>query len=398
MKNIFTLMVLFLATCQFTFADLDPKTIKKLEKAQKLTEQNKYDAAEKIYRELVDVHPYYATVWNEYAKFGANRYSYYQRTDKNFNITVSGGTDSMTQALTELFSTIKPSRIYYDKFIDICKEATIKNEYAYYPSVYLRSYLYDKKVDAKVSDTAYYHFRVAEKHFGKANYIEAAKQYQIAIGLDSNFYQARLYLGDSYYMLKDYVTAAQYFRNAIKVEPTLVEPRKFLVDALTNLGAYEEATEECVQSMLIYPDVAMYLKLEDLAQRKGKKFNREWIYREILPAVSYKQQPINVKSASWKYYLDAKAKFDTAFYDKKTGIIKDNPVTKQKYLEVYCWEQMLKQAPIEHFKAAREMHEKGYLDCYVLFSLFHQDTYEQYAHLGKTDRTRLRAYIDLLIK
>ncbi len=398
MKDIFNLLIAFLAMCQFVFADLDPKTIKKLEKAKKLTEQNKYDAAEKIYRQLADEHPYYATVWNEYAKFGANRYSFYERTDKGFKITVNGGTDSMTQALTELFSSIKPSRIYYDKFIDICKEATLKNEYAYYPSIYLRSYLYDKKVDTKISDSAYYHFRVAERYFGKGNYIEAAKQYQIAIGLDSNFYQARLYLGDSYYMLKDYVTAAQYFRNAIKVEPSLIEARKFLVDALANLGAYDEATEECIQSLLMYPDVASYGKLEDLAQRKGKKFDRGWLYRDILPTVSYKQPQIAPKNASWKYYLDAKSNFDTAYYDKKTGIIKDNPTTKQKYIEVYCWEQMLKQAPEEHFKTAREMQEKGYLDCYVLFSLFHQDSYAQYAHLSKTDRTRLRTYIDLLIK
>lgn len=397
MKNIFNLLILLLATSQFAFADLDPKTIKKLEKAQKLTEQNKYDAAEKIYRELVDIHPYYATVWNEYAKFGASRYSYHERDDNEFNITVSGGTDSMKQALTELFAAIKPSQLYFDKFIDICREGTLKNEYAYYPSIYLRTNLFDQRIK-NVPDTAYHHFRIAERHFGKANYTEAAKQYQIAIDLDSNFYQARLYLGDSYYMLKDYVTAAQYFRKTINVEPTLVEARKFLVDALANLGAYEDATEECILSLLIYPDVAMFDKLDELARQRGKKFNREWMYREIFPAVSYKQQPINVKSASWKYYLDAKAKFDTALYDKKSGIIKDNSITKQKYLEVYCWEQMLKQAPADHFKTAREMQEKGYLDCYVLFSLFHHDNYAQYAHLSKTDRTRLRTYIDLLTK
>lgn len=398
MKNIFNLLILLLAMCQFAFADLDPKTIKKLEKAQKLTEQNKYDAAEKIYRELADKYPYYGTVWNEYAKFGANRYSFFKRSDKNFNITVTGGSDSMTQALTELFSSIKPSRIYYDKYMDICREATLKNEYAYYPSIYLRNYFYDKKVDTEISDTAYYHFQVAERHFGKGNYTEAAKQYQIAVGIDSNFYQARLYLGDSYYMLKDYVTAATYFRNAIKVEPTMVEARKFLVDALANIDADDEAIEECIQSLLLYPDVAMFSKLEALTERKGKKFDRGWIYRDVFPTVSNKVLLTEPKNASWKFYVDAKIKFDTAYYDKKTGIIKDNPVTKQKYLEVYCWEQMLKQAPKEHFKTAREMQEKGHLDCYVLFSLFHQDSYAQYAHLSKTDRTRLRTYIDLLIK
>ncbi len=395
MKYIIQIIFLLLVTCQFAKAELDPKTVKQLEKAKTLTAKNKFEPAEKIYRSIIDKHPYYATAWNEYATFGITRYNYHQNNDRFFNISVKGGSDSLTKVLAELLAGIKPSVVYYDKFINICREATLKNEYAYYPSIFLRNYLFDKKIDKNIKDTAKYHYRIAEKHFGNGNYTVAATQYQIAINLDTNFYQAKLYLGDSYYMLKEYVTAAKYFRNAIITQPTLVEPRKFLVDALSNMDAYDEAIEECIQSLLIYPDVAMFIKLNELTSNKGNKFNRKWIFREIFPTTNNKQPLPNAKG-SWQHYLDAKTSFDTSYYNLKTGLIKDNPTTKHKYIEVYCWEQMLKNAPENEFKYAREMQAKGYLDCYVLFSLFHNDCLAQYTELSKTDRSRLRTYIDLL--
>ena len=128
-------------------------------------------------------------------------------------------------------------------------------------------------------------------------------------------------------------------------------------------------------------------------QKKGKQFNRGWISRELLPK---QESPVTTKDPLWKHYLDAKRSFDTSYYDAKTGLIKPNPLTTQKYVEVYCWEQLLKNTPQTEFKEARKMQEKGYLDCYVLFSLYHIDVLDQYKHLAQTDRAHLRSYIDLL--
>ena len=50
---------------------------------------------------------------------------------------------------------------------------------------------------------------------------------------------------------------------------------------------------------------------------------------------------------------------------------------------------------------AEEMEEEGYLDCYVLVSLFHYDIYPQFKHFMsfEDNRTRTKEYVEkFLIK
>lgn len=401
MKNFITSVLLCFLFVQHVQADMDPKSAKRTKKANELTLKYKFDDAEKIYRKILTKYPYYSTVWDAYSKMAAYRYAYHKSLDKRFTITVSKkdssdskSADSLAQALTSLLSGAL-SKTYQDKAIDIYSEATLKCEYSAYSSSLLRHTLFDKPVDEHVKDTAWYPFNKAERQFTRKNYAEAARLYQEAIALDSNFYSAKLYLGDAYYMLEDYVSAAKYFRNAIEESPTNIEPRKYLVDALANIRADEEAIEACTQALLIYPDVSLFLKLSDLLEKKNKEFDRKWMPREIMPGTDTKKIT-NTGNGPWKYYLEARLNFDTSYYDKKTGIIKANPITQQTYLEVYCWEQMLKNSPENLFTDARAMQQKGFLDCYVLFSLFHHATEPQFTHLSQNSRDHLRKYINLL--
>lgn len=386
-------------------AQIDAKTVKKLNKANELVKKRKYENAEKIFNEILEKHPYYNTVWDDYAQAVLQKYEYAKSTERSFTITVNGKSasenDSLARQLAELLSGAKVSKLYYNQFINVCRDATLKSEFPHMASAYLRLQYFDidvnLKIEENINDSAKGIFNKAEKYFAKRNYTEAIKYYQNAIDLDSNFYFAKLYLGDSYYMLGDYVNAIPFFRSAVKNQPKLLEPRKYLVDALMNISAYEEAFEECIQALLVYPDVGMFNRLETIVNKKGKAFSKKWIPRDMLPAAELVELPKNVDKI-WQPYLDAKNKIDTSIYDSKTFLKKSTEKISSPYFEVFCWEELLKSASKDAFTNAREMQAKGYLDCYVLFSLFHVDYKDQFVYLVKNDRARLRTYIDLLIE
>lgn len=386
-----------------TKAQMDAKSVKKLNKAKALVANHKYENAEKIFNSILDKYPYYGTVWDAYADAALKKYQRAKYSEKSFSITVSGESDeksdSLIQQLSALLSGAAASTIYYTQFTNVCRNATLKCEFPSMASAYLRAQYFDADVivDKDIKDTANKIFAKAEKYFAQRNYTEAIKYYQKAIDLDSNFYFAKLYLGDCYYMLEDYVNAVPFFKIAVKGQPKLVEPRKYLVDALMHINADEEALEECIQALLIYPDVGMFSRLETIVNKKGKTFNKKWIPRELLPKSRPTELPKKI-DANWQLYLNAKNNIDTGIYDRKTFLKKVPEKAGTAYFEVHCWEEMLKSAPKEAFKDAREMQAKGYLDCYVLFSLFHVDYKDQFIYLAKNDRARLRNYIDLLIE
>lgn len=389
-------LLILLLTCYAIsgFAQTDPKTAKKLEKAEKLEKDQEYDAAEKIYLSLLKEYPNSSYIWNEYAQCAYERYYVSRQRSRVIYLNPSKNQDQQFAQLVAALSSAGITEGHRANFIRICREATLKSE-SEMASVYLRDVFFDLPVDTAVSDSAKREFNAGERFFQRKDYTQAITHYSNAAAIDSHYYKAKLYIGDSYYMLADYVTAGKYFRKAIEEQPALIEPRKFLVDALERMKAYEEAYEETIKALLLYPDAGMFMRLDQIAAKKNKTFNKLWIPREVLPNQT---RTTSYKNKVWKYYVDAKNDFDTSYYDRKTGIIKPNPVTTHKYLEVYAWEQLLKNAPADQFTEARQMQEKGYLDCYVLFSLYHVDVLNQYLDLSKSNRDRLRSYIELLMK
>ncbi|MCC7029051.1 MAG: hypothetical protein IT257_02015, partial [Chitinophagaceae bacterium] len=74
-----------------------------------------------------------------------------------------------------------------------------------------------------------------------------------------------------------------------------------------------------------------------------------------------------------------------------------NDKTQERYLEVYAWEKMLTNASPKLFPFARAMEKIGYLDCYVLITLFHSDLYSQFKDFVKLNEDKIKKYYYLLI-
>lgn len=288
--------------------------------------------------------------------------------------------------------SVSNSEKYKAEMIKTSLEADLKSQ-SNYASMVLRSFLIDYKPDTAISEEGRKEYELAEEYFVKKNYGKAKEFYAKALSHDSAYYKAMIYLGDSYWHIKQMDSAVYYFRKGIQLYPDLLEPRKYLVDVLAYQEENESAIEECFEAIYLYPDESMYIKLSDLLKRTGYKMNATWIPRNCQINLPGRQEEA-VKTEAWKLYQAAKA--DIEPYCDENGIItKENNLTKARYMEVYCWEKMLADTTSpEEFEFAHKMMKDGYLDCYLFFSLFHHDLYWQYKDFVKDNKGRIRDYVN----
>ena len=106
----------------------------------------------------------------------------------------------------------------------------------------------------------------------------------------------------------------------------------------------------------------------------------------------------------WKPYREAKSEVAKKCNDY--GIISDDDSFDKggghvDYLELYSWRKMLdahRTEKPEELAFAYEMEEAGYLDCYVFWSMYHFDFYDQYAHWAKGNHDRIKYYIETYLE
>ena len=61
-------------------------------------------------------------------------------------------------------------------------------------------------------------------------------------------------------------------------------------------------------------------------------------------------------------------------------------------MELYSWEEMLKNSKDSSLDEARRMQKDGYLDCYVFVTCFHFDIYSQYLDFTKNNSNKIKEY------
>lgn len=412
MKHIFCSCLFFLLLSTVATAQ-DAEIDKKIEKAEKALNNNKTEDAEKQLIELVKKYPWSGKVWDKLAEVQLaylNEKSQYDGMFTNVTITSKDAkgniieNDTNVTKFMELMGGLKPSELYKKHMINTYRLACCYSSQAYYPSMLLRMYLVDPEVDKNISAEAKKEYQKAEKEFHNRNFNSAAKYYQKAIEIEPNYYKARLYLGDVYYFTKHYDLAIEEFKRAVSTQPTMLEPRKYLFDALTQSGEYKKAYQIGIDAINIYPDLTMKTKVEHAASNAGVKCDIPWLQRDVLPnrinndgILSKDDIKIDMpKNSPWRYYTEALEKVEAV--SDKDGILKENEITTEKYLELYSWQYMLGKASAEDFKVARQMKEKGFLDCYVFISCFHNDFYAQYKDFIAKNPQRVQQYFELLAK
>jgi tetratricopeptide (TPR) repeat protein len=417
-SRIALILISFILFSARSFSQSNPLD-KKLEKAQELLNENKVDDAETYVLKLLGENPGYGDGWDLLAGIRYRQYLKAKSSNNglsaNFTITTKDENgqetkvknDSLAQQLNDLLGQISLPKIAYSKYTYTLRKATLETREAWRCSTYLRILFVDVNVDSNISKKALKYFNEAETEFEEKNYDKAATLYQRAADEQPDFYKAQMYLGDCYYATKNYSDAVKSFSAAKQRFPYLLEPSKYLTDAYSKLGLYEKSEEEAIRSTTIYPDYAMLQKLEDVASFSHMKVNISWTKRGVFPNKvtdttkkdinEYNAPDVSVSASPWKFYTGAFEKI-RPYCDSKGIVIKPNPLTKSKYMEVYSWEELLKNSDDPSLAEARQMQKAGYLDCYAMVTCFHHDLYDQYLDFIEHNRNKVAAYFKAFTK
>lgn len=391
------MLLLLLHLCTLSYSQLSGSAARKYKKAMKQAQSQKYDAAEKTLAPVIKENWQESQPWNLMVQIKQRQYIEAQKSDHifdNIKITVEKKSDSDTLAssLAKLFKDLKPSNVKKKELINTCRGATASCPDVEMASIMLRTLALDENPDTAIDEDAKPFYNKAEVAFQKGDMEKAIENYKEAINLDSTYYHATMYLGDAYYNAKQYTAAVKYYKKAIALQPGMLEPRKYLVDVYLKLNDGHAASNAAIAALKVYPDVGIWGKLNQALVMEGKSFKRSFFSRRVCPidsAANYAGEDIG----NWNNYLEA-LKEIKPFCNDSGVIVKESSLTKEHYAEVYAWEKMLEKAPQTSFKKARLLKDDGYLDCYVLLTLFHHDNYKQYVQLMRNQPERVDAYIE----
>lgn len=319
-----------------------------------------------------------------------------------------------------------PYESYKYQLINTGRLATLKHERVDSASHYLRILKIDT-IDygniLSMEETDSYHN--ALNLFYSGDYRRAAKLFEKITLAHDDYFPAQDYLGKSYFnigldtpTLLQYISLAQNF----KERP---EGLVGLSDYFLAKGEYKKAGASIIKAIAIYPEDAYFVKLDNILKRSGQRLNSQWIRREVYPITTANnfEEIIAKEKSPWRYYQNAGAELHS--YASPEGIIRANEITNERYLELYAWQEMLKDHDelaleikdpqkraaylAQHnakkkekeeeitFPFARSMQKMGMLDCYVFITLFHNDIYPAFKEFVMLNPEKIERYFTVLL-
>ncbi len=299
--------------------------------------------------------------------------------------------------IIESFAQIPYEQYLYD-LIQNARNATRLFINADSSSLYLRKFLSDTlNVNEGVSNEAWTEYIKGLEQLYDKIIPSAAKHFENAVALDPNFYEAHIKLGDVYYLMNNDTGSIQQYKYASLAATDKSEPFEKLAIMQYNRGRYTDAAGTMITAIMKYPLSHYTALLKRIVEKTGLGFDPQWIPRAVFPlSTAHMTEEIIVddKSPWWHYQA---ARQDVFNYFDTLGIVIPNDKTQERYLEVYAWKKMLNNSSPKHFQFARAMDKVGYLDCYVLVTLFHNDIYGQFKDFAEFNADKIKKYYYLLI-
>jgi tetratricopeptide (TPR) repeat protein len=295
------------------------------------------------------------------------------------------------------FSSI-PYEPYKQELIRNARQATRMVEFADSASYYLNELLIDtinfntifSEIDLSIKDDAFEAYR-------DDNYVLALKLLKELIKMYPNDYLLRIKLGDTYYMIgKDTMAINQYIE-AKNLKPNSSLAYEKIALTYYNRGKFLEASSLIIDAIAIYPHQHYFNLLKRIVAKSGKGFETQWLQRPVFPVTTSKNyvEIAATEKSPWVHYQFAENEMHSYF--DTNGIVRPNEKTRERYLEVYAWKKMLDRSGNQYFSFARAMNQIGYLDCYVLVTLFHHDVYGQLHDFALRNPDKIKDYFYMLI-
>jgi hypothetical protein len=320
-------------------------------------------------------------------------------SEEGFKPTKTRRKKNQEKRLNNLMKFAAMDEKYYQHLLLMaCRKATLFCTYADSASAYLCSYHYDT-LNAKVLHKQEAADKLAEGDdaFAELDYENALINYNAAMTIDPKWYDAYLRMGEAYIKLHQDSLGQVYYITAKTINPNSPNADFKMAQYYYAKGKFNEALEHTLNAILIYPQSQYFEMIEHIALKVGKVFQNQWLPRQVYPLTTRnKFEDIVVdKESPWFWYQAAKQEFGS--YANFDGTMRFNELSNEPYLETCAWLKMLDSSVVKtDFTFAKNMRKIGYLDCYILISLFHADIYPQFAHFVKNNPQKVKNYFIML--
>jgi len=388
--------LVFTSIFLITFFLTAPAQVKEMEKAWKYYDKEKYDKAFETVRLVMAQHPNNTSLYEELIAMHLKRYqNYISATTQIDELSISAA-DERQNVFTSKTDGDSIATVYRENLVDILREATLKTR-SVKASMYLRAMLVDKPTDLNVNEKAKEFSRKGDKFYYNKQYEEAVFEYKSALSKDPSYYIAKTYCGVSYLKNEEPDSAVVYLTSAVKSDPRNILARKYLIDAYLANNNFTEALDFCIESLNVYPDEGLFYKLNIVKKYLYSSYTLNWMPRPYFP-ITLNQDTVKMPIEPWNVYASAKEEI-RPYCDVDGIITKQNKLTKYTQMEVYAWEKMLKspECTDKQFAIAKSMMKRGWLDCYVMISMFHIDFYKQYLNFVDNNKERIYKYYNQIL-
>lgn len=385
----------------------DEKAASKLQSVKQLLRDGKTEDAEKKLIGILKKYPHSGDAWDLKSIVDYRQMLKARNQKITATVKVSGNdpkADSMARALEKLLAGFSMEAIMKESLHKTMRYATAFSTTSESSSIYMRT-LFGPNADTvftSKNEKAVEFYETAEKLFAKEDFAGAAENYEEALALDSGYYKAMLYLGDAYFRAGEHKEALQRYRMAMKMMPNDLEPVKYITDAFIGLSEWDSALLYCGRALMTYADIGMVYKWRYIHFKAGNKVSEPRLIRYCEVAGPDEEYEIDAKDdyapiikklrsdKAWTTYRETALNYKSK--SSNAGILENDPA---RYLEVKCWEKMLKtHATDPRFSLAQKAYKKGYLDCYVFLFNFHNDLYPQYQDFVSRNEKKCLEFLD----
>ncbi|UKN02965.1 hypothetical protein K6119_05480 [Paracrocinitomix mangrovi] len=294
----------------------------------------------------------------------------------------------------QLIDDIK--RFSKENFLDVCRYSSLAS-FSQNADMYLRQMVAEEKLDTNVSDDGWELFDEGKLKIDDGEFELAELNFRKAMDKDSGFYLANIYLGHTFYYRENYDSAMFFYERSRTAYPNKMLPRTCIVDCLVQQGLFYRAKKECQQMLFLYPGHDIKSKYNEILSVENKVMNDRRFTRYFYPNTIGEDDAERYGPTYWKDYRDAKK--EVSRYCNEDGIIEENGLTKDRYLEVYSFRRMLEENQEDLpdiYEFPLRMMEDGYLEPFVFISMFHIDILPQLQDYmsNEDNRKKCEDYID----
>jgi TolA-binding protein len=278
----------------------------------------------------------------------------------------------------------------YENYIYSMREASLKSKSSR-ADANMRNLYFNGDPDTMTADTseirqftqAYENINSGKFEEGKNILDQVSVKYPNSYSVNMTYYL--------YYFYKENLDSSKiYLKKTIDLFPAQIEARESLAKILFSEGNTFRAKKQIEELMVLFPGQDMKGYLSEILFIEDKRLEEQRIIRPVFPnqiGMTYE-----LAKDHWQEYQ--KAILKVGAFTESNGMIKENDVTKEKYLELYSWKKMLdkhREDKPEELEFAYKMEAEGLLDCYVFFSNYHIDFAFQAQEWAKSEENRERA-------